>query len=146
MKFGHIPEGALEMFIHNAPESIWNKDWLIVAWDSSRGVDLKRSYNYLKKQMLSPEWLDNGIRFSGDAFRKFAALKENLVPFTAVFILEKDAPSPEPVYNLTSEAETFKTHLPTELEENLKMPGVLAYLADGCGLNYAISNNFDLNL
>lgn len=96
--------------------------------------------------MLSPEWLDNGIRFDGDAFRKFSTLKGNLVPFTAVFILEKNAPSPEQVYNLTSESETFETNIPVQLKENLTRPGVLAYLADGCGLNYAISTAFDLNV
>jgi hypothetical protein len=43
-------------------------------------------------------------------------------------------------YDRTSEAGTFQTGLPEQLKAMFSKPGVAAYLADGCGLNYCLSD------
>jgi len=63
-----------------------------------------------------------------------------LVPFSAAYVVDEDALEFPRPYSLTSESETFESALPNDLEENFLKPGVHAYFADGCGLNFCLAD------
>jgi hypothetical protein len=133
MKFGYLPKRTLRELLDAASDEILNKDWLIVALDSARGDSLYKSYVFLKNRLpQTGRWIEPGIRFQGYDLVK----ADILVHFSAAFVLDPKAAEPAPVYNLTSESETFESALPPNLIDDFQTPGVLAYFADGCGLNY----------
>lgn len=141
MKCGYLSDWTLEMVLEAAPQDLLDKTWVIVALDSSRGERLRNSYEYLKNQFPgSAEWTDSGIRLPGRDLLAMIEKSRILVPFSAAFVFDQRFSSPSRLYNLTSESETFEETAPRSLEINFSNPGVLAYFADGCGLNYCLAD------
>ena len=144
MTFGYLADRTLVAFIDNVPDLILDKDCLIVALDSNRGDDLRKAYDVLEARMPDSVWANGGIRIDGHSFCRICKLPGIIVPFTAIFILEKNATDLHDLYSLTSESEVYQSDIPTQLIENLNVPGILAYMADGCGLNYAATDCCEL--
>ena len=142
MKCGYLPDWTLEMVLKAAPPNLLDKTWVIVALDSSRGKWLRDSYEYLKDQLpSSADWTDFGIRLPGRDLLVMIEKSRILVPFSAAFVFDQGFSSPSALYDLTSESETFEETVPRSLEVNFSNPGVLAYFADGCGLNYCLADS-----
>jgi hypothetical protein len=141
MEFGYLRNWTLRMVIGAASEGLLSKAWLIVALDANRGEKLRESYAFLKERLPeTARWTGAGIRVEG---RDLAELNKDsgiLVPFSAVYVLDEDASENQILYNLTSESEKFESILPNSLKENFLQSGFHAYFADGCGLNYCLTD------
>jgi hypothetical protein len=143
MKFGYRHDWTLPMVISAATEKLLSKAWLIVALDSNRGERLRQSYGYLKEKLPEyAKWTGSGIRFQGHDLSALVRESGILVPFSAAYVVDEDASELPTPYSLTSESQTFESTLPIHLQESFSHPGVHAYFADGCGLNYCLSDAF----
>ena len=140
MKFGHLEGTNIESFLRKAEEAIWHLDWMIVALDSSRGEDLIETAESLVKSsyIAGASIIDkHGWRLNGKVLRAHIDI---LVPFCAVYLLNEDCIDFRNLYDLTSESDQFDQDIPLELKEAFRHAGVLAYFADGCGLNYCMTD------
>lgn len=130
------------MVVQAAPRELLNKKWLLVALDSNRGQHLARSYEFLKKQLPSRvKLMDSGIAFDGSDLVSAVEIPGIIVPFSAAFVLDYSISQAPTAYNLTSESETLHNLVPDDLKDAFRKPGVHAYFADGCGLNYCLRND-----
>jgi len=127
--------------VARASEKLLSHIWLIVALDSSRGEDLRKSYEFLKKKLPeTAKWTGAGIRIEGRNIRHVAQNLRILVPFSAAYVMDRETSETGTLYNRTSESETFEGGLPEQLKATFLKPGVAAYFADGCGLNYCLTD------
>jgi hypothetical protein len=142
MKFGYLPNWTIPTVVSRASEKLLSSVWLIVALDSSRGEDLHKSYEFLKKQLPeTAKWTGAGIRIEGRNIREVSENPRMLVPFSAVYVMDEVALETGILYDRTSEAETFEAGLPEQLKSTFLRPGIAAYFADGCGLNYCLADD-----
>jgi hypothetical protein len=129
------------MVVSSASEKLLDHVWLIVTLDSSRGENLHKSFEYLKKQLPeTAKWTGFGIRIEGRNIREVAENQRIFTPFSAVYITDNDTLELGALYDRTSESETFESALPDQLKSVFLKPSIYAYFADGCGLNYCLTD------
>lgn len=130
------------MAIRKASETLLGKEWLFVTLDSCRGEHLRNGYSNLREYLPeNSKWIGSGILIEGSDILDLDEKAKIIVPFSAVYVVDKGILNLPKTYDVTSESEQFKATLPDDLRENLSRPGIYAYLADGCGLNYCFADD-----
>jgi hypothetical protein len=138
---GFFEDNDISTFIKWMEDIVADFNWLFVAIDSGRGLELDRLAisKVMNGLQINHIWRPEGLWIHGIEMRRIDAMQEVIVPFSAAYIFDKGICISEvPLYSNTSETEQFDKQVSETLILEMQRLNAKAYIADGQGLNYIV--------